>query len=107
MHKHGKASWEKSLSLTQTALDTPLSRRSVEYNTVSGTEQICHSDGTPPGFIVGLLVVPFTFSDIGCFSVSRGVCRGFAKVYLQQNKTLPCLCNVAFVYRFFLFSVFW
>lgn len=43
-------------------LDTALSRRSVEYNTLSGTEKICHSDGTPLGFIVGFFAVFFSHS---------------------------------------------
>lgn len=74
------------MSLPQPALDTPLSRRSVGYNTVSGSEHICHSDGAPQGSIVGLLLFLCRLRVSG---VER---NAFAKGSLNQNKTLWSRC---------------
>lgn len=49
------------------------STRSVGYSTVSDTQHICHSDGTPQGSIVGLLVFSHSPSLTSTASVRGSV----------------------------------
>lgn len=104
--KQGEASWDKSLSLTQSMLDTALSRRSSEYNGVRHRTDLSvwrRSSGIYCRCVE--VFFPSTFSDTNCFAVSGARCHGFTKVFLKQKETLLGVWNTTVVCSSFLMSV--
>lgn len=98
VRKHRAASWERSLSLTQTWPDTALSWRSVD-STRCQAQSICQPDGAPQGCVVGLsefLFFPFFHSP--SLASHKFLWREI-KLFqpLEHSRSWKLLCNTRWI----------